>query len=298
MAKRDVPCTVCNKPMWRTNEMAAEPTCRECRRLRRAQQGTKLVHEGSCLHCGLAFPLTKASRKFCSDDCQRKAYYGSQREQRRSDLSHSCTWCGKPSPRPDKSHNRPCCSALCRTYLCQFDLGNVSRPWPKVYPCRTCGKPHSSRARDKSKALCEDCRRPALVKPPRPRFVSVQCPRCGLWWVGDRKTGSNQERYCSAACGTSDARDRKRARKRAAFVAPVYRHRIYERDKWTCHICGKKVHKSRKVPHPMAPTIDHLIPLADPVGGTHEPANVATAHFICNARKGDRGGGEQLMLVG
>jgi len=52
------------------------------------------------------------------------------------------------------------------------------------------------------------------------------------------------------------------------------------------------------VPHPLAPTIDHLIPLAD--GGSDSPANVATAHFLCNSTKGERhgGGGDQLTLIG
>jgi 5-methylcytosine-specific restriction endonuclease McrA len=41
-----------------------------------------------------------------------------------------------------------------------------------------------------------------------------------------------------------------------------------------------------KVPDRLAPTIDHIVPLAR--GGTHEPSNVQSAHFICNALKGDR----------
>ncbi|WP_261949456.1 HNH endonuclease [Rhodococcus sp. T9N] len=72
--------------------------------------------------------------------------------------------------------------------------------------------------------------------------------------------------------------------------------KIFERDRWQCHICNTRVKRDMVVPHPLAPTIDHLIPLA--AGGTHEPANVATAHFLCNSRKGDRGAGEQLALIG
>lgn len=90
-------------------------------------------------------------------------------------------------------------------------------------------------------------------------------------------------------------RDKRRASKRAAFVAPVYRARIYERDNWTCHLCGKKMHRTAVVPHPRAATLDHIVPLAS--GGTHEPANVAAAHYLCNVRKGARGGGEQLALL-
>lgn len=71
---------------------------------------------------------------------------------------------------------------------------------------------------------------------------------------------------------------------------------VFERDRWTCQLCGKKIKRDAEVPHPLAPTIDHIIPLAD--DGTHEPANCQAAHFACNSRKRDRGGGEQLALVG
>lgn len=91
-------------------------------------------------------------------------------------------------------------------------------------------------------------------------------------------------------------RARRRAVLKAAYVAPVDPKAIHARDKNICHLCGKKVKAGTKVPHPLAPTLDHLIPLA--AGGTHEPANVATAHFICNSRKQHHGGGEQLALLG
>jgi 5-methylcytosine-specific restriction endonuclease McrA len=52
--------------------------------------------------------------------------------------------------------------------------------------------------------------------------------------------------------------------------------------------------KTASVPHPMAPTIDHIVPLSK--GGTHEPINCRTAHFLCNSTKGDRLAGDQLIL--
>ncbi|WP_410666040.1 HNH endonuclease [Amycolatopsis sp. lyj-84] len=53
-----------------------------------------------------------------------------------------------------------------------------------------------------------------------------------------------------------------------------------------CQLCGKKVRTDVVVPHPLAATIDHVIPLAR--GGRHEMSNVQTAHFLCNSLKGDR----------
>lgn len=92
-----------------------------------------------------------------------------------------------------------------------------------------------------------------------------------------------------------EAKHRRRAIKRNAFVANVSPQKVFERDGWKCHLCGKAINRKAVVPHPKAPTIDHVIPLAS--GGTHEPLNCRAAHFLCNSIKGDRGGGEQLLLV-
>lgn len=73
---------------------------------------------------------------------------------------------------------------------------------------------------------------------------------------------------------------------RNAFVAPVYRKKIYTRDGWICQLCLESVDPTLKFPEYLSPTLDHVIPLAK--GGTHEPANVQLAHFICNSRKSDR----------
>jgi len=73
--------------------------------------------------------------------------------------------------------------------------------------------------------------------------------------------------------------------------------KIAERDGLRCGICGEAVDMMLKVPDPMAPTLDHIVPLAR--GGSHSESNAQLAHFICNSTKGDgtscRSG--QLALV-
>jgi 5-methylcytosine-specific restriction endonuclease McrA len=83
-------------------------------------------------------------------------------------------------------------------------------------------------------------------------------------------------------------KDRRRARERNAFVENVPRTEVFERDNWVCHICGKQVDRDAKHPSPESPSIDHVIPLAQ--YGLHERSNLATAHLICNIRKGARDG--------
>jgi len=53
---------------------------------------------------------------------------------------------------------------------------------------------------------------------------------------------------------------------------------------------------TKVVPHPKAPTIDHIVPLAQ--GGDDTRDNVQLAHFECNWRKRDAGESEQLRLIG
>jgi hypothetical protein len=128
-----------------------------------------------------------------------------------------------------------------------------------------------------------------------PRIGTIDtCTECGTSYT----VRSGHQRFCTARCKLAAKAPRHRARKRKAHVAPVSRRRIYERDRWTCQLCNKPVDKTKVAPHPLAPTIDHILPLA--AGGTHEPSNTQCAHFACNSRKGDRvnGNGEQLRLIG
>lgn len=54
-----------------------------------------------------------------------------------------------------------------------------------------------------------------------------------------------------------------------------------------CGICGRPVDKSLPFPHPLSPTVDHIIPIEK---GGHPSAieNLQLAHFACNRQKSDR----------
>jgi len=65
----------------------------------------------------------------------------------------------------------------------------------------------------------------------------------------------------------------------------VSRLAIYERDDWTCHICGDQVDRNAQVPDLAAPVLDHVIPIVR--GGPHTEDNLKTAHFYCNSVKRD-----------
>lgn len=55
----------------------------------------------------------------------------------------------------------------------------------------------------------------------------------------------------------------------------------------TCGICGHPVDKSLKVPDPMSPCVDHIMPVSK---GGHPSAreNLQLAHWSCNRQKSDK----------
>ena len=54
-----------------------------------------------------------------------------------------------------------------------------------------------------------------------------------------------------------------------------------------CGICGKPVDFSFKYPHPMSPTVDHIIPVSRG-GHPSDLDNLQLAHRCCNREKSDK----------
>ena len=62
---------------------------------------------------------------------------------------------------------------------------------------------------------------------------------------------------------------------------------IILRTQKICGICGQPVDFEYKFPHPLSPTVDHIIPVAK---GGHPSAleNLQLAHRYCNRQKSDK----------
>ena len=54
-----------------------------------------------------------------------------------------------------------------------------------------------------------------------------------------------------------------------------------------CGICGKPVDFSYRNPHPLAPTVDHIIPVTKG-GHPSDLSNLQLAHRCCNRQKSDK----------
>lgn len=104
-----------------------------------------------------------------------------------------------------------------------------------------------------------------------------ECVQCGRAFVA--RFGFQ------VTCGPGCRDARRKAKDRAASAARYAGAKqarfdprtIFARDGWRCHICGELADTTTA-------TLDHIIPVAH--GGPHDPANVATAHGVCNSRRG------------
>lgn len=178
-----------------------------------------------------------------------------------------------------------------------------------IADCTECGEPFVRRFSRTMRTVtcsrrCDARQRLRASLAPEPRsadyipFYMGRCPVC------DRPHISRLDiaKYCSARCTRIAAKrrasSRRRARMRAAEVEHFDNETIFERDGWTCQLCGSKVNRQATAPHPRSAVLDHIVPLA--AGGDHVRTNVQCAHFICNSRKGTGvlGEGEQMLLVG
>lgn len=88
----------------------------------------------------------------------------------------------------------------------------------------------------------------------------------------------------------------RRARTMGAEAESVDRDAVGDRDGWKCGICRHRVGRKLAYPHPRSASLDHVVPLSQ--GGAHTYANVRISHLECNLTRGNRGGNEQLALVG
>jgi 5-methylcytosine-specific restriction endonuclease McrA len=53
-----------------------------------------------------------------------------------------------------------------------------------------------------------------------------------------------------------------------------------------CYLCGRSIPYDTRTIHPLALTIDHVMPIS--AGGTDSEDNLRPAHRVCNEDKGDR----------
>jgi len=295
------PCTSCGKAVWRGRSSSPEIVCQDCRRagVGRADRPRRM-----CVVCGSEFVIPQSRRKgvqeACPGECGRKL-----RALRRwppgvtiSRNGRRCEVCDRTyqaSHASQRTCGRECgvtlklANAATRQAMLPPRPPRLPRPPRPQIPCAWCSEPfllRSSRSRFCS-VTCENreyAHRERGGPGPEGR-PCLLCDRLG-WW----------RRYCTscaeiasieaARLGKRRAKRARRARERAAPSDGYTLAEVAIEDDYICGLCGDWVDMNLEVPHPEAPTIDHIVPLVR--GGTDYRENLQLAHFLCNSRKGDR----------
>lgn len=104
---------------------------------------------------------------------------------------------------------------------------------------------------------------------------------------------AKRRKFVDVADRWRDANHRRRAK--TDGQEHISSREIFIRDGWRCGLCGKKINRKMRHPHPASASLDHIIPIS--VGGVHAKTNVQCAHLGCNSRK-QAGAGGQLLLFG
>jgi hypothetical protein len=229
--------------------------CGSCSR--QAQQGRDVPVQLICEQCGLAFISLSEKwhhRRFCSRSC------GAIFTQRRKKVpARLCPICGiRFEPHSWKVF---CCSTVCGH---KYQASRRQRN-PHIYICHQCGEQF---VRDKSG---------------RKLFCGRPCYYAYIWAHGKKPLVE----VVAPGSGTRPV----------ALYSPVgdgIRTRIFCRDSFLCKLCGSRTLRSKKVPHPRAPTIDHIIPRS--LGGSNAETNLQTACFECNSLKSAKPLGQLRMF--
>lgn len=196
-------------------------------------------------------------------------------------------------------NDRVYCSAACRAE--DQAIKRMARRAPASFVVAKCKCVECGSRFDRSRLVpfcSERCRSLHRGKEAAGERQAKICPECGLSFVAPY--GRGHSRYCSNACSKRTnkriSRTARKARQRSVTVESVNPIRVFDRDGWKCHLCGRTTpRRLRGTFDPRAPELDHVLPLSQ--GGQHSYLNTACSCRECNlAKSGSLIG--QLRLFG
>lgn len=260
---------------------------------------------GTCAVCGMPFIIRGQRKKTCGRAACRaentkRNRQATFRQAEYVDGKRICPDCRRPYEPTPGTRLCPECSAW-KAGLARS--GHKPSVAIEVRACVTCGDLFVVRA-SSSRKTCR--RRECQLEQARQYYEShhtpapartIVCRDCGVTFTFQGR-GAGSKIYCDTCAAV-----RKREAKRRQMIRHNSERRgalrggenfspyeIAERDGWLCYLCGWDIlevhHVYRMGPHPLGPTIDHIVPVAD--GGSHTVGNVAASHAICNSIRRER----------
>jgi len=273
-------CAVCGRSFTVTAAQSRRMMCSpECKKKRASERRSSHWPRAKCQRCGEVFqykPSSTHKGKYCSRDC---AIADQSRQ-----VERTCEWCGAG-------------------FHVKKSVVGVSLADGRARG-RFCSKSCVGKATQAS--LPPRPRKPKSVKYPSSRVYFRTCDVCGRLFA----SRSALTKRCSQQCKIDHAGVRIKDLYALAtqyidghYIGGQWRAGLYaylvERDGDKCGICGRKVNitlKSGTRGSRRGPSVDHIIPRSR--GGSDDPSNWRLTHWGCNQSRGNRGGGEQLALVG
>jgi 5-methylcytosine-specific restriction endonuclease McrA len=214
---------------------------------------------------------------------------------------HFCFGCGNAFPhrRISNDANRYCSRAC--AFRFRYGKEIVSRRWKarfRIFMCNVCRKLTSAGV------VCSaSCRTKWNTLRQRTYAAAVHivqsrsCVVCHTDFTPPY--GDKRRMFCSKRCLTRAtkriSKPLRRARQRRVDAESINPLKVFIRDGWRCQLCYRRLSQRHVAPHPLTPTLDHIVPLA--LGGAHRYSNVQAVHLKCNYRKGIRVCGSQFPLA-
>ncbi len=263
------------------------------------------METGHCAFCGASFiPFNnRKAQRFCSSSCCYKA-----KAARRQHPVRECEWCGHLYPVTNRGK-----SGAARKYCSSTCLGHSRRPTSSPVPwaqCLVCERWFVTHGSKTCSLECGEMRAKRAWRyqgaVTRGQPCRVNCRGCGIEmeylytsgirrWCERCKAQRKLEAKRLSRRGSQSYRAK--ARRLGVSYEPVNVQRVFARDGWRCGLCGKKVNRKFRYPHPMSASLDHIVPMNATDLGEHSYRNTQCAHLRCNVLKGRRGS-SQLRLVG
>ena len=244
-----------------------------------------ITEKRNCVQCGSSYETKNKRRIYCSSRCNYRAADQRKKKLRRRSVSRGKPRCWSTCPecqqafrktRGDSHRNGPQvhCSRACRNAEANRRNAlkrlivrerHLYRQWSwrahrvgRINRCRDCDMEV-----EKNVQRCDGCRDKAAKRRLQRRKLSpsYRAERA-------RRDALRQQRLSAEGCEKFDPFE------------------IFERDGWSCYLCGRATPKSARGLHfPWSPELDHVFPLSK--GGKHTRKNTRCACRKCNHEKSD-----------